>query len=284
MSSTDVRNQTSAEVPAPGVVDMNLEVIVLGVADVDKAKAFYANLGWRLDADVTRGEDFRLVQFTPPGSGCSVQFGINLTSAAPGSGQSPYLIVSDVEAARADLVARVWTSARCSTRVRPALDSTKPPGWTARRPIVVAMARTPPSAIPTATAGCSKRSRHGCPAASTRRRPPSCRRATWLGRFGVRRPPTASTRSGSARQTPTGRIGTPSTWWPSGRATNCRPDPRRRRDRRRWYGPRNPYRGPASANGFAYPCVARAPQDDRTATIEKVLMGGVGTPAWTSRK
>ena len=106
MSSTDVRNQTSAEVPAPGVVDMNLEVIVLGVADVDKAKAFYANLGWRLDADVTRGEDFRLVQFTPPGSGCSVQFGINLTSAAPGSGQSPYLIVSDVEAARADLVAR----------------------------------------------------------------------------------------------------------------------------------------------------------------------------------
>ena len=106
MSSTDVRNQTSAEVPAPGVVDMNLEVIVLGVADVDKAKAFYANLGWRLDADVTRGEDFRLVQFTPPGSGCSVQFGINLTSAAPGSGQSPYLIVSDVEAARGGLVAR----------------------------------------------------------------------------------------------------------------------------------------------------------------------------------
>ncbi len=106
MSSTDVHNQTSAEVPAPGVVDMNLEVIVLGVADVDKAKAFYANLGWRLDADVTRGEDFRLVQFTPPGSGCSAQFGVNLTSAAPGSGQSPYLIVSDVEAARADLVAR----------------------------------------------------------------------------------------------------------------------------------------------------------------------------------
>ncbi|MGO8824941.1 MAG: VOC family protein [Acidimicrobiales bacterium] len=106
MSSTDVHNQTSAEVPAPGVVDMNLEVIVLGVADVDKAKAFYANLGWRLDADVTRGEDFRLVQFTPPGSGCSVQFGVNLTSAAPGSGQSPYLIVSDVEAARGGLVAR----------------------------------------------------------------------------------------------------------------------------------------------------------------------------------
>ncbi len=106
MSSTDVRNETSTEVPAPGVANMNLEVIVIAVADVDKAKGFYANLGWRLDADVTRGEDFRLVQFTPPGSGCSVQFGIDLTSAAPGSGQSPYLIVSDIEAARADLVAR----------------------------------------------------------------------------------------------------------------------------------------------------------------------------------
>jgi catechol 2,3-dioxygenase-like lactoylglutathione lyase family enzyme len=106
MSSTDVRNETSAEVQAPGVVDMNLEVIVIAVADVDKAKEFYATLGWRLDADVTRGENFRLVQFTPPGSGCSVQFGIGLTDAAPGSGQSPYLIVSDIEAARADLVVR----------------------------------------------------------------------------------------------------------------------------------------------------------------------------------
>jgi catechol 2,3-dioxygenase-like lactoylglutathione lyase family enzyme len=106
MSSTDVRNETSTEVPAPGVVDMNLEVIVIAVADVDRAKEFYVNLGWRLDADVTRSEDFRLVQLTPPGSGCSVQFGIGLTPAAPGSGQSPYLIVSDIEAARADLVAR----------------------------------------------------------------------------------------------------------------------------------------------------------------------------------
>ena len=106
MSSTDVRNDTSTKNPTPGIVDMNLEVIVLAVTDVDRAKAFYANLGWRLDADVTRSEDFRLVQFTPPGSGCSVQFGNNLTSSAPGSSQSPYLIVSDIGAARADLVAR----------------------------------------------------------------------------------------------------------------------------------------------------------------------------------
>ncbi len=107
MSSTDVRNEASTDAPARGgVVDMNLEVIVIAVADVDKAKAFYANLGWRLDADVTRGEDFRLVEFTPPGSGCSVQFGVNLTSAVPGSSQSPYLVVSDIEGARADLIER----------------------------------------------------------------------------------------------------------------------------------------------------------------------------------
>jgi predicted enzyme related to lactoylglutathione lyase len=79
--------------------DMKLEVIVIPVSDVDRAKDFYARLGWRLDADFTGG-DFRLIQFTPPGSGCSVQFGRNLTSAAPGSTQDVYLVVSDLKAAR----------------------------------------------------------------------------------------------------------------------------------------------------------------------------------------
>ena len=106
MSSTGARNESSTEVKAPAAVDMNLEVIVLAVSDVDKAKGFYASLGWRLDADVTRGDSFRLVQFTPPGSGCSLQFGVGLTDAVPGSGQSPYLTVSDIDAARTALVAR----------------------------------------------------------------------------------------------------------------------------------------------------------------------------------
>jgi catechol 2,3-dioxygenase-like lactoylglutathione lyase family enzyme len=89
-----------------GTVDMNLEVVVIPVSDVDRAKQFYGNLGWRLDADAPIGDGFRVVQFTPPGSGCSVQFGINVTSAAPGSAQALYLIVSDIEAARAGLIAR----------------------------------------------------------------------------------------------------------------------------------------------------------------------------------
>jgi predicted enzyme related to lactoylglutathione lyase len=87
-------------------VDMKLEVAVLPVADVDRAKAFYQGLGWRLDADFPFDNGFRVVQFTPPGSGCSVQFGTNMTSAAPGSAQGLYLIVSDIEAARAEIGAR----------------------------------------------------------------------------------------------------------------------------------------------------------------------------------
>ncbi len=87
-------------------VATKLEVIVIPVSDVDRAKEFYGRLGWRLDADFASGEDFRVIQFTPPGSGCSVIFGRNVTAAAPGSAQGLYLIVSDIEAAREELVGR----------------------------------------------------------------------------------------------------------------------------------------------------------------------------------
>jgi catechol 2,3-dioxygenase-like lactoylglutathione lyase family enzyme len=85
---------------------MKFEAVVISVSDVDRAKQFYAKLDWRLDADFRFDNGFRIVQFTPPGSGCSVQFGANVTSAAPGSARGLYLIVSDIEAARADLAAR----------------------------------------------------------------------------------------------------------------------------------------------------------------------------------
>src|SRR6058998_3794739 len=87
-------------------VDMKLEVVIISVSDVDRAKEFYARLGWRLDADFTAGDDWRGVQFTPPGSGCSVIFGKNVTAATPGSAQGLYLIVSDIEAAREELLGR----------------------------------------------------------------------------------------------------------------------------------------------------------------------------------
>ncbi len=86
--------------------DMKFEIVVIPVSDIDRAKEFYTRLGWRLDADYDNGNDFRVLQFTPPGSGCSVIFGKNVTAAAPGSAQGLYLIVSDIEGARAELVAR----------------------------------------------------------------------------------------------------------------------------------------------------------------------------------
>jgi catechol 2,3-dioxygenase-like lactoylglutathione lyase family enzyme len=85
--------------------DMKLEIVVIPVSDVEPAKEFYAKLGWRLDADFDNGKDFRVIQFTPPGSACSVIFGKNVTAASPGSAQGLYLIVSDIEAARKELVA-----------------------------------------------------------------------------------------------------------------------------------------------------------------------------------
>ena len=85
-------------------MDVKLEVVVIPVSDVERAKRFYGGLGWRLDADIARGT-FRVVQFTPPGSSCSIQFGTGLTSSAPGCTQSVYLVVSDIEAARTELIA-----------------------------------------------------------------------------------------------------------------------------------------------------------------------------------
>jgi len=88
-----------------GITDLKLEVVVIPVADVDRAKEFYQRLGWRLDADFPFDNGFRVVQFTPPGSGASVQFGTKMTSAAPGSAQGLYLVVSDIAAARGQLAA-----------------------------------------------------------------------------------------------------------------------------------------------------------------------------------
>ena len=106
MSSTMERNETAIEAPRARTVAMKLEVIAIPVADVERAKRFYGGLGWRLDADFVVGNDFRVVQFTPPGSQCSIQFGKGITPAVPGSASGLFLVVSDIEAAHADLVDR----------------------------------------------------------------------------------------------------------------------------------------------------------------------------------
>jgi len=106
MSSTQVSSEPAAKIPAVASADLKLEVVVIPVSDVNRAKRFYQGLGWRLDADFAFDNGFRVVQFTPPGSACSIQFGTNVTSATPGSAQGLYLVVSEIEAARDELVAR----------------------------------------------------------------------------------------------------------------------------------------------------------------------------------
>ena len=105
MSNLTEHREASSKSRGVDAVDMGFEAVVIPVADVDRAKRFYQGLSWRLDADFPFDNGFRVVQFTPPGSGCSVQFGANITAAEPGSADGLYLIVSDIAAARAELVA-----------------------------------------------------------------------------------------------------------------------------------------------------------------------------------
>jgi catechol 2,3-dioxygenase-like lactoylglutathione lyase family enzyme len=106
MSTKAVRTNDPTSDAKVATVDMKFEIVVIPVSDVDRAKEFYGRLGWRLDADYDSGKEFRVLQFTPPGSGCSVIFGKNVTPAAPGSAQGLYLIVSDIAAARKELLDR----------------------------------------------------------------------------------------------------------------------------------------------------------------------------------
>jgi catechol 2,3-dioxygenase-like lactoylglutathione lyase family enzyme len=106
MSSVEASDGGVTGTPPVKAGEFKLEVVVLSVSDVDRAKSFYQGLGWRLDADVAPNDDYRVVQLTPPGSACSIQFGINVSSAAPGSAQSLYLAVADLASAREELAAR----------------------------------------------------------------------------------------------------------------------------------------------------------------------------------
>ena len=106
MSSTQMSSEHATQIPTAVTVDLKLEVVVIPVSDVDRAKGFYEGLGWRVDADFPGVDGFRVVQMTPPGSPCSIHFGRKVTTAAPGSVKNLYLVVSDMEAARRDLAGR----------------------------------------------------------------------------------------------------------------------------------------------------------------------------------
>src|SRR3954466_897055 len=123
MSSTHVGSAASAETPELSTIDMALEVVVLPVSDVDRAKRFYESLGWRFDIDLVVNENIRTVQFTPPHSPCSIQFGKGGTPAEPGSAQGMILVVRDIDAARDDLVARGVDVSQVEENRPPGLDA-----------------------------------------------------------------------------------------------------------------------------------------------------------------
>ncbi len=217
MTTTATRTQDAKSDARIGKVDLKLEVITIPVSDVDRAKEFYGGLGWRLDADFTSPTD-HVVQFTPPGSPCSIHFGTNLTTAAPGSAQGLLLIVSDIQAAREELVKRGiqasevfhfagWNRVDPSGRLSgPAperqsyasfLSFSDPDGngWllqeiTTRLPGRIEATET----VYTSTADLMS--------------------ALWRAAL-----PTASTRSAPGDTTTTGPSGTPRTWWRSRPAT-----------------------------------------------------------------
>ena len=173
-------------------VDMKLEVVIIPVSDVDRAKEFYERIGWRLNADRSASQDFRLVQFTPPGSWCSVHFGKGLTEAAPGSAKA-FLIVPDIEAARNQLVAagvevgeffhdgpegrgNGLHPERLSYRSRALFSDPDGNGWQLQEVTTRLPGRVEPGVTPSAP------------------------QATWLVRFGVQLPRSASARSASGSQ------------------------------------------------------------------------------------
>ena len=234
MSTNSTGSKTPIETPRSQAVDMRLEIVVIPVSDVDRAKRFYGGLGWRLDADFAAGDDFRVIQFTPPGSGCSVIFGKNVTAAAAGSARGLYLIVSDIEAARAELLDRgvdVSEAFHGAGNVYTGVDEPYLFGRlksVVRIPSIAVIARSRRSAMQTATARCSRKSPRDYPDGWTRTARHSPPQPSSRSHSDVPRPHTASTRSGAARAMRIGRTGTPNTSSASRLAKSCRHEQRLR--------------------------------------------------------
>lgn len=226
MSTNEVCGNKASGSASAASVDLQLEVRVILVSGVDRVKELYSRLGWRLDSHRASGDDFRLVQFTPPGSGSSTQFGMNLTSAAPGSAQSLLLTVSDIEAALRQLVAQgIDASGHFTVKPGPPSGSLPSAFESPRQtPSVSAIVVSSLSEIRMATVGCCKRSRIGFRGAlqATRRNRP--REILPKRGFAPRR------HTGGKRGLPkpilTGQIGTPNTWRANNPAKNCSSSPR----------------------------------------------------------
>ena len=212
-----------------GTLDMRLEVLVIPVSDVDRSKQFYGGLGWRLDADFAFDDGFRVIQFTPPGSGASIIFGTNVTAAAPGSASGLYLVVSNIEAAREELLSRgVKVSELFHGGGDVHTGTDEPYLFGSIRvagpdPDAAADSSWPRSVIQTATVGRSRKLPFGFPVVFRLTRPLR-RQRSWRPRCGAPQPRMASTRNERASMMRTGRTGTRSTLSASRPASHCHLD------------------------------------------------------------
>lgn len=227
MSTKAVPGKDASSNVKAATVDMKFELIVIPVSDIDRAKEFYSKLGWRLDAEFAAGDDFRIMQFTPPGSGCSIIFGKNVTPAAPGSVQGMYLIVSDIEAARREILSR-------GVEISEVFHGGAPTGTD--EPYLFGRNRLngpdPEHASYRSFASFKDPDGNGWLLQEvTTRQPGRINPATttfasvtiWPTLFVARRPPMASMRSAPADSaTKTGQPGTPPTWWPNSPEGSCR--------------------------------------------------------------
>ena len=235
MSMTEASSDESG-IASVKNVDLKLEVVVIPVSDVDRAKEFYGGLGWRLDADFPFDNGFRVVQFTPPGSGCSVQFGTKMTSAVPGSAQGHYLIVSDIQAARDQLAARNVDVSEVFYPGAPGAQF-QTDGMSDRvngtAPDHASYSSFATFSDPDGNTWLLQEVTTLCPGGSMPPRRHSLQPSTWRAHFGAPRLPTVDTKCASAWPTRTGRIGTRRTWLPSRPGRSFRRE-RLRRHRHRW--------------------------------------------------
>ena len=231
-AKAQVSGETAIETPNARTVDMKLEVVVIPVSDVDRAKRFYGGLGWRLDADVVKGDEFRVVQFTPPGSPSSIIFGKGVTLAAPGSAQGLHLIVSDIEAARAELVDRGVDVSELFHDVGGVFHHAGREGrLSGPDPARRSYASFASFSDPDGNGWLFQEVTVRLPGRVEATRP-SPRRLSSRPRSDVRRPRMASTRSALASMMRTGRTGTPTMSCGSRPASCCPHEQRLRRHRR----------------------------------------------------
>ena len=216
-STTPAHSEKPIETPGTRTLDMKLEAVVIPVSDAARSKQFYEGLGWRLDGDFVVGDTFRAMQFTPPGSPASIHFGTGITPAVPGSASGLFLVVADIDAARAELTGHGVEVSEVFHRAGPGK-----PAVSGRHPERQSYSSYATFKDPDGNEWLLQEVTTRLPGRVDFAPPAMLPQRTLLPPCGARRKPMASTKSATeASATRTGPTGTPSTWWRSNPASRC---------------------------------------------------------------